>query len=294
MHQKGISKPYPCPYGSFSIRPGAYACVACPVGTSTNITGNVSPSNCVPCPFGVNALTYRCLDDNSHLNDLCWNSGQLLSLNSSIVVQDLFRLVYEMPIVGMDALMSNTINVIQQSSMSLARPDDVALGAQRLELAPALWLNATKHNLPACQAKLHSQIGSDTGTLINYQFGGGQFGKKWANARINWISYWHFSGRTFGCSGNSLDECPLASSCFAPLYQTFAPVINFPGGLTTLGNERASSLGQYTPQYSPSFVASELTKTIDSLTQWTTTLVTDEKYASLSRQISQSTGQVKS
>jgi hypothetical protein len=190
MHQKGISKPYPCPYGSFSIRPGAYACVACPVGTSTNITGNVSPSNCVPCPFGVNALTYRCLDDNSHLNDLCWNSGQLLSLNSSIVVQDLFRLVYEMPIVGMDALMSNTINVIQQSSMSLARPDDVALGAQRLELAPALWLNATKHNLPACQAKLHSQIGSDTGTLINYQFGGGQFGKKWANARINWISYW--------------------------------------------------------------------------------------------------------
>jgi hypothetical protein len=159
----------------------------------------------------------------------------------------------------------------------------------RLELAPAIWLNATKQHQPACQAKLRSQINSDAGSLINLQFR-----NNGADARINWISFWHCSGATFGCAGYSLDSCPLASSCFAPLYQTFAPVINFPGGLTALGNNKAGSLGKFTPQYSPSFVAGELTKTIESLTQWTTTLASYENYASLSRQISQSRGQVKS
>jgi hypothetical protein len=124
----GIPDAYPCPYGSYSDRQGSYSCTTCPIGTSTNITGSTSAADCVPCSFGVDAFTYRCLDDNSHLNDLCWNSGQLLSLVSSIVVNDLFRLVYQKPIVGMSALISDTIDVIQQSSMSSAGPSDVALG----------------------------------------------------------------------------------------------------------------------------------------------------------------------
>jgi hypothetical protein len=222
------------------------------------------------------------------LKDLCWNAGQLLSLNSSIIVQDLVRLVYQLPNAGMDALMFDTIKVIQQSSMSSAGPSDVALVAQRLELAPAIWLNATKQHQPACQAKLRSQINSDAGSLINFQF------VYKAIARIDWISFWHCSGATFGCTNYSLDSCPLANSCFAPLYQTFAPVINNHGGLTVHGNDKADISGRLTPQYSPAFVASELTKTIESLTQWTTTLASYENYASLSRQISQSTGQVKS
>jgi hypothetical protein len=160
-----------------------------------------------------------------------------------------------MPNVGLDALMYDMINVIQQRTLSAAGLIDVGFVAQRLELAPALWLNATQQNQPVCQAKLRSQLNIDAGTLIKYQFG-----NKGADAHIDWISFWHCSGATFGCTGYSLDSCPLANSCFALLYQTFTPVISFPGGLISLGNNTTGSLGLFTPQYSPSFVANELKK----------------------------------
>jgi hypothetical protein len=128
----GISTSYPCPYGSYSEVQGASSCTSCPVGTSTKITGSVSLADCVLCHFGVDPFTYRCLNDNSHLDDICWNPGQLLSLNSSIAVQDLLSLIYESPNVGIDALLSDTINVIQQCSLSQAGSEDVALVEQRL------------------------------------------------------------------------------------------------------------------------------------------------------------------
>jgi hypothetical protein len=147
-------------------------------------------------------------------------------------------------------------------------------------------LNSTILNLPTCQASLRSQINNNAGSLIQ-----NQFGIAMAEARVDWISFWRRSGATFGCAGLNLETCPQAYSCFGHLHQTFAPVLNFPGGVTALGNNKSSIMGRFTPQYSPSFVASELVATIYSLTQWSTTMQSFEHYVSLVQLISKSAKQ---
>jgi hypothetical protein len=194
--------------------------------------------------------------------------------------------MYKSPDVGIEALLSDTINVIQQCSLSLAGSEDVALVDQRLESASENWLNATIINLSTCQGNLYSQINTNAGSLIRYQFGDALL-----KDRIDWISFWRCSGATFGCAGLDIETCPQADSCFAHLHQTFAPVLNFPGGVTALGNNKSSIMGRFTPQYSPSFIASELVTTIDLLTQWSATMQSFEQYVALAQKISLSAKQ---
>lgn len=76
---------YTCPYGSYTDVYGSSACTClCPRGQSTYQTGSKSSSDCLVCPNGVDPNTLACLSAPAELDDVCWDPGQILSLDRSV------------------------------------------------------------------------------------------------------------------------------------------------------------------------------------------------------------------
>jgi hypothetical protein len=225
------------------------------------------------------------------LDNVCWNPGQLLGLNNSVAVQDLYNLMYEGSH-GVLALISSSIAVIQAASSNKVSPSNVSLIYEQSLNATATWFNTTWGS-QKCQDEVGSRLLSNSNlvALLTYQFGG--VGNIFVNEnnfqnRINWIAYWHCTGATFGCAGPTVAQCPMAATCFSNVAQKFSAILNAPGGMTLLGNNPASTQGRRTPMYSPSFLSSLLTTTIASLTDYTQQVSGFERYLTVMQQIQDS------
>ncbi len=143
---------YPCPYGSYADTPGEAHCVSCPDGYSTTDIASTSSTNCTECVYGVDSTTLACLTESqaANLNDLCWDASQVLSLNASSAVDDLFNLVYNLKDVGMNALINDTMSIIQGAAEGTARIKDIQNVLSKLENGPTNWLDGVSSNMSSC------------------------------------------------------------------------------------------------------------------------------------------------
>lgn len=241
-------------------------------------------------PFVLLRINLSCrTGPKNGLDNVCWNPGQLLGLNNSQAVQDLYSLMYQGSH-GVLALINSSIAVIQAASSNQVSPSNVSLIYEQSQNATATWFNTTWGS-QKCQNEVTSRLlnNSDLVALLTYQFGavGNIFGNNVQN-RINWIAYWHCTGATFGCAGPTVAQCPMAATCFSNVAQKISPILNAPGGMTLLGNNPASTQGRRTPMYSPSFLSSLLTKTIATLTDYEQQISGFQRYLTVMQQIQNS------
>mmetsp|Transcript_8548 Transcript_8548/g.12385 ORF Transcript_8548/g.12385 Transcript_8548/m.12385 type:complete len:1568 (+) Transcript_8548:167-4870(+) len=296
VNGEGSPKQYPCPKGSYTNSDQTY-CLSCPPGKSTFNAGSTSESACVSCQYGVDPQTFGCLEDPSNVDNICWDAGQLLSLNSSVAVQDLNNLVYGLPQYGLTSLIDQTITTIQQAAVGQATPGTIQSLVGKLQNSAQNWLNALSQNLTNCIDIVGERINTvdmsfivSDKSLFQYQFGPNEN----ATARGGWLAYWHCSGSTFGCAGDTTSSCPQAKSCFEPLATFFVPLLNYPGESTAFGNDPDSLNGRYTPMYSPTFIAAELSGNVEALLDWEDSVKSFERYTSILTLIASSAKQVDS
>ena len=242
---------YLCPVGSYSTGNATQYCTLCPQGKSTSGTGSTSASDCQPCQYGVDQYTYACRNEStastSPLNDVCWDVSQSLSLNNGIGIKNLNDIAFNQPEVGVHALIDEAIQTIQAAASSTnveATSKSILSVMKQLKDAPQNWLDAVfkSSNLNSCIERVSQSIcatndesestGVNEETLFEYQFGSTNVGKV-----CNWYAYWQCTGATFGCGGNTTSSCPLAVSCFQPIYTNFASLLSFPGGSAVFGQE---------------------------------------------------------
>lgn len=276
---------YPCPIGSYAQKQtGSSYCISCPNGESTNGVGSTSLSDCIECPYGVDSHTYACLNQSeaANLNNPCWEPSQLLSLNASSAVNDLFNLVYDLADVGINSLINDTASVIQRAADGTATFQDIQNILSKLENGPSDWLNSVSKNMTTCvnavSQELYDEAQSDlydNTNMFQYQFNTS------ARERTEWIATWKCSGATFGCTSNN---CPQAESCFNPLHQYYASLLSFPGG-TPFGNYPHLITGRYTPMYSPKFISDTLINNVQSLVNWENTAKSFQLYYGVIEQI---------
>lgn len=283
---------YPCPVGSYTDTPGQYHCVSCPDGYSTTGIASTKSSDCIMCEYGVDPHTFACLtaSEAANLNDPCWNPSQLLSLNGSSAVNDLLNLVYDLAAVGINALINDTMSIIQEAAEGTASIQSIQNVLSKLENGPTNWLKEVSSNMDFCvgtvSQQLSNQAQSDLHANTNmFQY---QFGDNYAENRMEWIARWKCSGATFGCTPSN---CPQAASCFDPLYRSFAPTLSYTGG-TPFGNYPHLSAGRYTPMYSPSFIKSQLMNNVQSLVDWENTARSYQLYYGVIEQIQASEGAI--
>eukprot|EP00984_Skeletonema_dohrnii_P019706 scaffold9477_cov84-Skeletonema_dohrnii-CCMP3373.AAC.1 len=262
---------YPCPVGSYSAS-GAQSCISCPFNQSTQNARSNSSSFCVECPYGVDASTYACIDVDetspNPLSNICWDASQLLSLDASPAVQDLYDLVYHLPDFGMNALIQEAMNIIQGAAEGTSTIEDIETVLEKLQNAPENWLDNLSINLDSCVQSVNKTIYDEAETdlyynrnLFQYQFG------EDSQHRIEWIANWICSGATFGCASFNQSACPQANSCFAPIYQNFASFLSYSGG-SAFGNYQNLNTGRNTPMYSPGFISDQLESNVESLANW--------------------------
>ena len=272
---------YKCPIGSYTSTPGQEQCTSCPPNTSTYDTGSTSPSDCIPCPYGVDAHTFACLKEKLDDN-VCWDAGQVLSMNASTAIENLYSRVYNLTDVGINALISDAMNVIQGAAQGTSTIEDIQTVLDRLKNAPENWLSGLSDNFDLCVASTANELMGvansdqqyDT-NLFEYQFGEDN-----AQNRAEWIALWQCKGTTFGCISHDKAGCPQANTCFDPLYQYFAPILSYGGG-TFFGNYQKLNTGRYTPEYSPSFIAGQLEANVDSLVQWNNAATSFQRFYTL-------------
>jgi len=267
------TKSYLCPIGSYAENPGSKYCTMCPKGKTTMQVGSTDSSDCVTCPYGVNSLTYACTEGSSGANpynDVCWDRAQLLSLNNTVAVYDLMVLMYD----GKDGLQESINNIItliqnaasENSKISISEVDEYV---NQIISAPETWLKNVwdPTNLESCINNYNSTIQKDQSVmgLLTYQFGGNVY------KRIEWLAFWHCSGSTFGCAGNTLDSCPAALSCWRGAYSKVEPLLTAPGGITAFGYDPKVDTGRFTPKYNTNYIKNSLDTEVKKLTQWEAT-----------------------
>jgi len=250
---------------------------------STYAIGSDSSDSCVTCNNGVDSLTYACLKEQT-LDNICWDQAQVLSLNNTPGVEDLYLLMYESDY-GIQATLDNAIDLIQDAaeSDSSVTLNDVRSYVDQLENAHINWINKTWANLPTCIQDTVSKIRTpDLENLVEYQFGS----DSGTDSRFDWIAHWHCTGATFGCGGD-LPVCPQASTCFSGLQGGIASLVTAPGGVTAFGYNPKASTGRFTPMYSPEFIKTELEANVNNLTQWETTRAIFQGYTDIMNEIQQ-------
>ncbi|KAL7454134.1 hypothetical protein ACHAWC_005764 [Mediolabrus comicus] len=281
---------YECPIGSYSETTGQPHCTSCPFNTSTYDTGSTSLSDCIPCPNGVDANTFACITTPSNqLNNVCWNAGQLLSLGASSAIADLYNLVYNLPDVGINALISDAMSVIQGAVEGTSSIKDIQAVLDKLKNAEENWLGGLSDNFDSCVASMSTEIINVAKSDVQYntnlfQY---QFGDNYALTRAEWIAQWRCKGATFGCTSFDTSCCPQAQTCFDPLYKYFGPFLSYAGG-TVFGNYQHLIAGRYTPMYSPSFISQQLGDNVNSLIQWVNAATSFQRYYDIMNQIQDS------
>ena len=281
---------YKCPIGSYSSTTGQSHCTSCPPNMSTYDTGSTSLSDCIPCPNGVDANTFACITTPSNqLNNVCWDAGQLLSLGASSAVADLDNLVYNLPDVGIDALISDAMSVIQGAAKGISSIEDIQTVLDKLKNAEENWLGGLSDNFDSCVASTSTEFINVANSDVQYNTNLFQyeFGDNYAHNRAEWIAQWRCKGATFGCSSFDTTGCPQAQTCFAPLYKYFGPFLSYAGG-TAFGNYQHLITGRYTPMYSPSFISEQLVDNVNSLVQWVNAATSFQRYYNITNQIQDS------
>ena len=283
---------YPCPYGSYTDVYGSSACTLCPRGQSTYQTGSKSSSDCLVCPNGVDPNTLACLSAPAELDDVCWDPGQILSLDRSVAAWDLVNVMFQLDGFGINALINMTIDTIQRAAASKATVEEIKTLHDALYNAPTNWLQARSDNLSTCISSVSQMIrnvvdSNSVGgvSLLQYQFVNDA-------SASDWQASLHCTGATFGCVGDGITSCPQAQTCFAPLYEGFSSLLGAPGGATTFGNNPSSTIGRYTPVYSPGYISTKLMMNVESLLQWEDTVNSFEQYLNIMNEIATSTQEI--
>ena len=217
------------------------------------------------------------------------NFLQLLSLNNTAGVYDLYKLMYQSPN-GLQEYVNDTINLVQDAAKSDSNIDIafVEKHVNDIQNAPEVWLNYiyNETNLDSCvnSVVLEMQSNSDLVSLLSYQFGS-------ATDRMNWLAYMHCSGATFGCIGNTLESCPAAVSCFRGAYSKLEPLLTAPGGITAFGYDPKVDTGRFTPMYSTSYISNSLEATLQQLSKWEATQAIIQGYINVMNEIQQTAEQ---
>ncbi len=289
---------YVCPVGSYAEKQeGSSKCISCPIGKSTNDVGSTSLSDCIECPYGVDSHTYACLTQTeaTSMTNLCWDAGQLLGMNASSAVQDLYSLVYSLQENGMNDVISNTMSFIEQvanggvSSFESMNSGVSAL-LDQLQNAPNLWLEGASDSYQNCinetSSRIDGTVTSASALYYNTDMFSYQFGSNFKSIREKWIAHWKCNGATFGCVNSGNHPCPVVAQCFKALSISFASLLTGPGG-ATFGNYPASNMGRYTPEYGPTYFKTELSSNVKSLANWENTKRTFALYESVIKEIRQ-------
>lgn len=278
---------YECPIGSYTSTPGQAHCTSCPPNTSTHDTRSTSLSDCISCPYGANSNTFACLSTPLGINT-CWDAGQVLSMDASTAIENLYSRVYNLKDVGINALISDAMSVIQGAAQGTSTIEDIQTVLDKLKNASENWLVGLSDNFDSCVASKSNEMITEANeeqyqyydtNLFQYQFG-----DKYAQNRAEWIAQWQCKGATFGCTSYDTLGCPQAKTCFDPLYKYFASILSFGGG-TFFGNYQKLTTGRYTPEYSPSFIAQQLDANVKSLVQWDNAATSFRRFYTLMGQI---------
>jgi hypothetical protein len=289
---------YICPAGSYAEKQeGSTKCISCPNGKSTNDVGSKSLSDCIECPYGVDSHTYACLTQSeaTSMTNLCWDVGQLLGMNASSAVQDLYSLVYSLPENGMNDVIKNTMSFIEQVAnggvLSFESMNSGVSGLlDQLQNAPNAWLEGASDSYQDCIDKtsrgIDGTVTSASALYYNTDMFSYQFGSNFMSNREKWIAHWKCNGATFGCVNSGNNPCHVVTQCFKALSISFASLLTGPGG-ATYGNYPASNMGRYTPEYGPTYYADELSSNVKSLANWENTEKTFALYESVIKEIQQ-------
>ena len=225
------------------------------------------------------------------MNNVCWDAGQLLSLGASSAVADLDNLVYNLPDVGIDALISDAMSVIQGAAKGISSIEDIQTVLDKLKNAEENWLGGLSDNFDSCVASTSTEFINVANSDVQYNNNTNlfqyEFGDNYAHNRAGWIAQWRCKGATFGCSSFDTTGCPQAQTCFAPLYKYFGPFLSYAGG-TAFGNYQHLITGRYTPMYSPSFISEQLVDNVNSLVQWVNAATSFQRYYNITNQIQDS------
>ena len=269
---------YKCPVGSYSTGARSH-CTSCPENMSTDGPGKTSLSACVKCDHGVDPHSLACLPATEKVGEnVCWDASQVLRMNASPAVADLYELVYSFPNVGINALISDAMSVLQGAAKGSSSIEDIDAVIEKLESAPESWLEGLEQNFDSCVASKSKALieiadaDVQKPNLFNYVFGTTN-----AQNRAEWIARWQCKGATFGCMSFDQIDCPQAQTCFAYLYRHFAPLLNY-ASVTVFGDYQKRATGKYTPKYNPTFIAQHVEANVASLVQWDNAATSFQRY----------------